>query len=104
MRTVVVRYQTKPECANENQQLVEKVFAELAERRPAGFGYVTFRLEDGTSFVHIVHETAEDAEALTDMPAFQSFAAAVGERCVQPPVAMSAQIVGVYQFEPRIRK
>ena len=62
MRTVVVRYQTKPECADENQQLVEKVFAELAERRPAGFGYVTFRLEDGTSFVHIVHETAEDAD------------------------------------------
>ena len=42
--------------------------------------------------------------ALTDMPAFQSFAVAVGERCVQPPVAMSAEIVGAYQFEPKIRK
>jgi hypothetical protein len=30
MRTVVVRYETKLDRADENQRLVEKVFAELA--------------------------------------------------------------------------
>ena len=56
MRTVVVRYETKPDRADENQRLVEKVYAELAERRPDNFRYVTLRLEDGVSFVHIVVE------------------------------------------------
>ena len=50
MRTVVVRYETKPERADENQRLVEKVYAELAERGPDNFRYITFRLEDGVSF------------------------------------------------------
>ena len=36
MSTVVVRYRTKPEHADENQRLVEAVFAELAATTPAG--------------------------------------------------------------------
>src|SRR5207244_71575 len=56
MPTVVVRYRTKPERADENQQLVEKVFAELHEMNATGFGYASFRLEDGVSFVHVVVE------------------------------------------------
>jgi hypothetical protein len=37
MKTTVVRYQAKPEMADENQRLVEAVFDELAEREPEGF-------------------------------------------------------------------
>jgi hypothetical protein len=32
MRTIVVRYETKPEGADENQRLVEKVFRFLPDR------------------------------------------------------------------------
>ena len=39
MKTIVVRYQTKPERADENQRLIEAVFAELDERKPKGFTY-----------------------------------------------------------------
>jgi hypothetical protein len=38
VRTIVVRYETEPDRADENQRLVEEVFAELAERRPDSSG------------------------------------------------------------------
>jgi len=53
MKSTVVRYQAKPDRAEENQRLVEAVFADLEERKPEGFTYKVFRLEDGVSFVHI---------------------------------------------------
>lgn len=52
MGTVVVKYQPKADMADENQALVEEVFAELAETDPGGLRYATYRLADGT-FVHI---------------------------------------------------
>ena len=94
---VVVRYQTKPERADENQALVEAVFADLAERAPAGFSYRVFRLEDGVSFVHVVVEhDVERPGSLQDVPAFQTFASGVADRCTVAPVARGATVVGQY--------
>jgi hypothetical protein len=98
VKTIVVRYETKPECAEENRRLIENVFAELAERKPDGFGYASFQLEDGVSFVHIAHEIGTGEIRLNDVQAFKEFTANVGERCAVQPVAMGARIVGSYQF------
>jgi hypothetical protein len=97
MRATVVRYQTKPERADENQKLIEAVFADLADRQPVGFTYQVFRLEDGVSFVHVVveHDVA-DPDSLQDVPAFQAFVADVGDRCDVAPVATGARVVGAY--------
>jgi uncharacterized protein YozE (UPF0346 family) len=102
MRTVVVRYETKPDRADDNQRLVEKVFAELAERKPDNFSYVSFRLEDGVSFVHIVVENdgGSNPTALSDIPAFKEFTSEIADRCVVQPVAQGAQIVGSHRFLP----
>ena len=96
---VVVRYQAKPERADENQQLIEAVFADLDERQPDGFTYKVFRLEDGVSFVHVVieHEGVEKPDSLQDVPAFQAFVAGIAERCDVPPLAMGATVVGGYR-------
>ncbi len=40
-KTVVVRYTTHPEAAEENVRLIEGVFAALAELEPPGFRYTT---------------------------------------------------------------
>jgi hypothetical protein len=102
MRTVVVRYETKPDRADENQRLVEKVFAELAERQPDNFSYVTFRLEDGVSFVHVIVEKGDGSNptSLADIPAFTEFTRDIADRCVVQPVAQGAQIVGSHRFIP----
>jgi hypothetical protein len=99
MPTVVVRYRTKPERADENQRLVEKVFAELDEINATGFAYASFRLEDGTSFVHVVvEEDGPSSVSLNDVPAFQEFTAGIADRCDEQPVAMGATVVGAHRM------
>jgi hypothetical protein len=95
----VVRYQAKPDRADENQRLIEAVFADLDARQPDGFTYKVFRLEDGVSFVHVVieHDDVDEPDSLQDVPAFQAFVADIADRCDVPPVAMGATIVGGYR-------
>ena len=98
MPTVVVRYRTKPERADENQRLVEKVFAELEEVNATGFAYASFRLDDGVSFVHVVVEQpGEGSVSLADLPAFREFQAGIAERCEEQPVAVGATLVGAHR-------
>ena len=99
MKATVVRYQAKPDRADENQKLIEAVFAELEERAPEGFTYKVFRLEDGVSFVHVVieHDDVDNPDSLQDVPAFQAFVAGIADRCDVPPLAMGATVVGGYR-------
>jgi hypothetical protein len=98
VQTTVVRYETKPECAEENERLVAKVYAELQEIAPDGFSYATFRLDDGVTFVHIARDAGTSGFALADVAAFKDFVSAVADRCVVPPVALNANVVGSYHF------
>lgn len=97
MGTVVVRYRTKPEFADENQRLVAAVFAELASADPGGVRYVTFRLEDGT-FVHVADVEAEP-NPLGSIPAFAEFQKDIAERCEpgEGPNPQGATLVGSYR-------
>ena len=98
MKATVVRYEAKPERADENQQLIEAVFADLEERQPEGFTYKVFRLEDGVSFIHVVIEhDVDDPDSLQAVPAFQAFVAGVADRCDVPPAATGATVVGGYR-------
>jgi hypothetical protein len=100
MRTIIVRYETKPDRADENQRLVEKVFSELAERQPDNFRYASFRLEDGVSFVHVMIETGNGSNpmSLADLPAFGELQKEIADRCTVQPVAQGAQLVGSHRF------
>jgi hypothetical protein len=97
MKTIVVRYQAKPERADENQELIEAVFAELNEHEPEGLTYKVFRLDDGVTFIHVaIEHDVEHPASLQDVSAFQAFVAGINDRCEIPPVAMGATIVGGY--------
>ena len=99
MSATVVRYQAKPERADENQRLIEAVFADLDARQPDGFTYKVFRLDDGVTFVHVVieHDDVAAPDALQDVPAFQAFVTDIDDRCDVPPLAMAATTVGGYR-------
>jgi hypothetical protein len=93
----IVRYRTRPEAAEENQRIVEKVFAELNAEDPGGVRYASFRLADGVSFVHIVvHEGEEDP--LGASAAFAEFQRGIGDRVAGPPEAQAATMVGSYRL------
>jgi hypothetical protein len=99
MGVTVVRYTTKPDRAEENQGLVERVFGELDANAPAGIRYATFRLDDGVSFVHVASvETDDGANPLSSTPAFAAFLDGIGDRCDEAPLASEATVVGSYHF------
>ena len=95
--TKVVRYKTKPERADENEQLVRRVFAELATERPEGLQYAVFRLEDGASFVHVAVLDGQD-NPLTTSPTFSEFQAGINERCLDGPAPSDASVIGNYRM------
>jgi len=96
--TVIVRYTTRADAADENQKLVEKVFAELAATSPDELRYATFRLSDGVTFVHLTMTDGE-SNPLQQVAAFQEFTREISDRCVDGPTASQATIVGSYRFE-----
>ncbi len=75
MTATVVRYQAKADRADENQKLIEAVFADLDARQPDGFTYKVFRLEDGVSFVHVVieHDDVDRPRLVAGRPRVQVF-------------------------------
>jgi hypothetical protein len=99
MKTVIVRYRTKPERAEENQRLIESVFEELASSDPGGVRYASFRLADGESFVHLASiETEDGSNPLSETAAFAEFQRQISDRCSEQPNAEQATLVGSYRF------
>jgi len=96
MRQIMVRYTAKPEAAQENQRLIEKVFAELQEKSPDGVRYMVLRLADG-GFVHFSIMDAADNQLLK-LDAFQAFQRNIKDRCAEPPKQSDVTIVGNYRM------
>lgn len=98
MKTVVVRYTTRSETADENQTLVEKVFQELQAVQPSGLRYATLRLADGVTFVHVARiETEDGTNPLSSLASFNDFTSDIERRCDAPPLAQDATVVGAYR-------
>jgi hypothetical protein len=94
-KTVIVRYRTRPDSAEENARLVADVFTSLATAEPDGFRYTTYRLADGVTFVHVAH-LAGTENPLATLPAFAAFQRELAARCVEPPTPSDATVVGSY--------
>jgi hypothetical protein len=97
MPRFVVRYKTTSDQAEENQLLVERVYAELAETGPEGLRYATFRLADGVTFVHVADVESDDHNPLSEVVAFEQFQQDIAGRCEEPPDAQEATVVGSYR-------
>jgi len=99
MGKVVVRYKVKPDRVEENERLVGRVYAELAETAPDGLRYATFKLEDGVTFVHVASiDTADGSNPLRGIAAFAEFGRDIADRCDEPPLAQDSELVGSYGF------
>ncbi len=94
----VIRYQTKPELADENARLIGKVFAELAEVQPDGFHYTAFRLTDGVTFLHVAVLDGDD-NPLSTSAAFEAFQSTISGRLVDGPTQSDAEVVGSYGMQ-----
>jgi hypothetical protein len=95
-KAVVVQYRTRPDAAERNQQLVERVFDELRGLAPRGLRYMAFRLEDGVGFVHVAIFDGGD-DPLADSAAFRRFQEGTAEHLVGPPDIKSMTVIGSYR-------
>lgn len=94
-RATVVRYTTKPEAAEENERLIRDVFTELAEKAPDGFRYLSVRLDDGVSFVHVALVEGDD-NPLGTFASFREFVSAIDSRCAEGPTPSNGTVIGNY--------
>ena len=98
MKRTLIRYKTKPELADNNAELIGRVFAELKAARPEGVRYLSLRLDDD-SFIHFVETEADDgASAIPGLAAFKAFQSGIRERCLEPPQVGGVRIVGNYRM------
>src|SRR5690349_6400262 len=99
MSMTVVRYRARADRADENQVFVEKVYSELAAAAPDGLRYMTLRLDDGVTFVHVASvDTADGTNPLAAIAAFGEFQADLADRLEEGPTPMGATVVGSYRF------
>jgi hypothetical protein len=91
---VVVRYRVRPDAVEENERLVREVFAELADKNPAGLRYRTVRVDECT-FVHVALLDG-DTNPLDEIDAFAAFTATIGQRCEEGPTASRGELIGTF--------
>src|ERR1700757_1857543 len=96
MPQVMGRYRVPPDRVGDNKQLVEAVSAELAESRPDGLHYATFKLPDGVTFVHLADH--DEDNPLANVAAFQRFQEGIRDRCDEPPAVTQLSVVGSYRL------
>jgi hypothetical protein len=94
-KSVVVRYQTRPDAAEENARLIEEVCTALAKIAPSDFRYTAYRLADNVTFVHVAHHAGSD-NPLATLPEFAEFQRDLAQRCVEQPMPSPASVVGSY--------
>ena len=96
MKATHVRYTAKPDAADENQRLIEGVFAQLHAQAPPGVRYMVLRL--GETFVHVAQSGGAGLNPLTQLAAFKAFQSGVKERCAEMPAVSEATVVGHYRM------
>jgi radical SAM superfamily enzyme with C-terminal helix-hairpin-helix motif len=96
MKRTLIRYKTRPDAAEQNAGLIEKVFEELKAAKPDGVRYLSLRLDDNT-FVHLV-EAEEGSTPLPSLDAFKAFQSGIRDRCIEPPLPSGVTIIGNYRM------
>jgi len=98
MKRSLIRYRTKPERTEENERLIQAVFAELHAKSPAGVRYAVVRLGDGNFFHLVATDSGEAPNPITGLDAFKTFQGGVRDRCLEPPQSGEVTVVGNYRM------
>ena len=96
MRHTIVTYTVKPGREQENRALVEAVFEELAERRPAGLRYAVFYLPDRRQFMHLYTDDGSTS-GVQELDSFQAFVTGAEDRHEQPATFTQPELIGDYR-------
>jgi hypothetical protein len=95
---MMLRTKVRPEYAAEAETGVKALFEALAEARPEGIKYSSYRLADGVTYI-VVLEVADGVEnPLPQIEAFRQFQASLKGWLAEPPAPDQLEVIGSYQF------
>ncbi len=93
----MVRYTIKAHKVADNERLVQAIFDELADVRPAGLHYAAVKLADGRTFVHLIaHDAASGRPPGGRLDSLRAFHAGLRERCEEAPAREEVTLLGAY--------
>ncbi|MDA1190470.1 MAG: hypothetical protein O3A46_02160 [Candidatus Poribacteria bacterium] len=93
--TIRVQYTVRAEFADRNQENINAVMTELRSLGNDDVQYASYRLEDGKTFMHLVHYNSEDAEELpSSLASFAHFQKELRPNLETPPDAQDLELVG----------
>ena len=98
MHPQLIQYRTSVDRADENQKLIESVFAELASVRPPGLRYAVLRAPDAVFYHLVTFDSETERSALTGSSSFRAFQAGIRERTADPPRSSEVILVGNYRL------
>src|SRR4051812_15932138 len=88
-----VRYTARDAAtAEENQRLIDRVFADLASMQPQGLTYRVSRSEDDLSFEHVAVVKHEPNPLLT-IDSSKPSSTGINQRVVNPPAVRTGEVV-----------
>lgn len=94
---LTVRYQVRPECADEAVAAAGELAGALAAARPAGVRYLLGRLPDGVTFVGHLELDDGVENPLPGLPAGRAFQQRLAGWVVgEPPVPRPLELAGAY--------
>jgi hypothetical protein len=97
MKLIHIYYKVEPESVPEIVDLVEGVYAELADVAPTGYNSETYQLESPGEFVQVASLEDETQEwPSTKLDAFKPFEAALGEYGIGAPLVLPATSIARY--------
>jgi len=97
MSATIVSYTVKSGREEENAELVQAVFEELAAATPAGFRYAVFQASDSREFIHLYMDEGAPSGTLQQLPSFQAFVADAEDRHEQPAAFEQFDLIGAYR-------
>jgi hypothetical protein len=94
MKISRVQYTIQPNFVEQNKKNIEAVMSELRTINHPGFKYASYILDDGKTFMHLVHHSSPESEHLPgSLESFQHFQAQLSGHFEVPPKAESLELV-----------
>jgi hypothetical protein len=96
MPVLITRTRVKPEAVAAVEAAGRRLFASIAEARPAHVRCATARMADGVTFVTLLELDDGVENPLPSMTAFRDLQALLQASVAEPPVAGPATVIGDY--------
>jgi hypothetical protein len=94
MKISRVQYTIESDFVEQNKRNIEAVMSELQTINNPGFKYASYVLEDGKTFMHLVHHHSPESEYLPgSLDSFKHFQSELKGHFEVPPKAESVELV-----------